>query len=114
LARQPAAKIFRDDQGLPEPEIERASVRKIFKSGEALLFSLLVCVVQQLPKIFSLGEQQAFEIRFFRHGKKYRTRTPFFVITTDFSDGNSLMILLSLALTSRRLSIFIIRTPFHR
>ena len=31
--------------------------------------------VQQLPKIFSLGEQHAFEVRFFRHGKKHRTRT---------------------------------------
>src|SRR3990170_3921225 len=38
---------------------------------------------------------------------------PFFVMTTDLSDGNSLTILLSLALTSRRLSIFIARTPFH-
>jgi hypothetical protein len=34
------------------PEIERVSLRNIFKSGEAFLFSLLVRTVQQLPKIF--------------------------------------------------------------
>src|SRR5262245_6323925 len=35
------------------------------------------------------------------------------VITTDFSDGSSLTILLSLALTARKLSIFTIQTPLH-
>ena len=33
-----------------------ASIRKIFKPGAAFLFSFLVRAVQQLPKIFSLGE----------------------------------------------------------
>jgi hypothetical protein len=37
----------------------------------------------------------------------------FFVITTDFSDGSSLTILLSLALTARKLSIFTIQTSLH-
>src|SRR5262245_60356214 len=46
-------------------------------------------------------------------GKSTAQGRPFFVITTDFSDGSSLTILLSLALTARKLSIFIIQTPLH-
>src|SRR5262249_49606357 len=55
-----------------------ASGRKLFESGEAFFLSLLLRAVAQLPKIFSLGERHAFEIRFFRHGKKHCTRTAVF------------------------------------
>src|SRR5262245_40815904 len=79
------------------PSLERASVRKILKSGEAFFLSFLVCAVQQLPKILSRGEQHAFEIRFFRHRKKHRTKTAVFCNHDGFSDSNSLTMLLSLA-----------------
>ena len=48
--------FYPEDLSRLSPEIDRASVRNIFKPGEAFLLSLLVCAVQQLPKIFSLGE----------------------------------------------------------
>jgi hypothetical protein len=105
-----ASRVSSDERDAHARSRRRGHAVRRFAEPEIGVLSLLVCAVQQMPKIFPLGQQHAFEIRFFRHGKKHRTRPAVFVITTDFSNGNSLIILLSLSLTSRKLSIFIIQT----
>jgi hypothetical protein len=83
-------------------------VRTLVSPGdlcEAFLVSFLVCAVQQLPKIFSLGEQQAFEVRFFRHGKKYRTRPAVFCDHDGFFRSQFLNDLAQLGLNFAQASI---------
>jgi hypothetical protein len=106
-------KIFRDDQDLPGPKLDaRQSGRS--SSRVKPFFSPSLCArSSKCQKSFRWASNMLSRSVSSVTGKSTAQGRPFFVITTDLSDGNSLTILLSLALTSRRLSIFTIRTPFY-
>jgi hypothetical protein len=110
VARQ---KIFQDDQGLLDLKLN-AHQSATSSSRVKPFFSPSLCArSSNCQKSFRCASNMLSRSVSSVTGKSTAQGRPFFVITTDFSDGNSLTILLSLALTSRRLSIFIIRTSFH-
>src|SRR5215475_15285968 len=66
------------------------SVRKIFESGEAFLLSPLCAWSSNCQKSFRWASNMLSRSVSFVTGKSTAQERPFFVITTDFSDGSSL------------------------